>query len=154
HRSTCFLRLLPWQRCQHRPPAGAPGASRYWLSGVILRFRLKKRPQIGLENLAIVIFWQCSDETIALRALEPGDIVKAKPVEVGSRNGRAAAYHHKGDGLLAPIGMRAAHHGRLRHGGMGEQNLLDLARIDVGAARDDHVLGAVLDGEESGSVDG
>src|SRR5437016_6098135 len=36
---------------------------------------------------------------------------------------------------------------------MLQQHFLDLARVDVGAARDDQVLRAVLDGEESFGVE-
>ncbi len=47
------------------------------------------------------------------------------------------------DHHLTPFGVRGADDARLPHGGMLEQHLLHFAGIDVGAAADHHVLGAV-----------
>ena len=52
---------------------------------------------------------------------------------------------HVGHHHLAPFAVRPADDGNLAHRAVGEQHLLDLARIDVGTARDDQVLGAVLE---------
>jgi hypothetical protein len=100
-----------------------------------------------LRDLAVVVLGQGLDEAISLRALEAGDVVEAQAIERGGRDIGALAPHHEGDDLLAPVGMGPADHRRLQHAGVRQQHLLDLARVDVGPARDDHVLGAILDGE-------
>src|SRR5262249_41056325 len=48
---------------------------------------------------------------------------------------------------LAPLAVGPADYGNLAHARVREQNLLDLARIDIGAAGDHHVLGAVFERE-------
>src|SRR5260370_3261284 len=51
--------------------------------------------------------------------------------------------HNEGDDLLAPLGVCGADNARLGDARIEQQqHLLDLARIDVGAAADDEVLGA------------
>src|SRR6266700_7583103 len=104
---------------------------------------LKQLPELRLENLAVVVLGQRLDELVVLGPLEARDIVEAELIELGGRQGLAAACHYEGHDLLAPFGMRAAHHRAFGDGGMEVQHVLDLARIDVGAAGDDHVLGAV-----------
>src|SRR3984893_17791268 len=64
----------------------------------------------------------------------------------------APGRHDKGHDLLAPLAMRAPHHRNLDEVGMAQQYLLDLARIDVAAAADDHVLRAVAQGQKAGFV--
>ncbi len=54
-----------------------------------------------------------------------------------------AANDDAGDDLLAPVGVSAADHRRLRHVRMQQQRLLHFARIDVRSAADDEVLRAV-----------
>ena len=83
------------------------------------------------------------DEHVFLRPLEAGDAVEAERIEL-------AAFGFSddvGDHDLAPIRVRPADHRDFAHARMLEQHLLDLAWIDVGAARDDDVLGAVLERE-------
>ena len=60
------------------------------------------------------------------------------------RLGTFARHDHGGDGL-APFVVGHADHGDHRDIGMLRQHILDLARKDVEAARDDHVLLAVED---------
>ncbi len=60
--------------------------------------------------------------------------------------GRGIAQHHHGHAGLAPALVGAAHHGALRHPGVLGQQLLDLGRVDVLPAGDDHVLGAAHHG--------
>ena len=62
--------------------------------------------------------------------------------------------HHEGHHFLAPVGVAPADHRHLEHRRVQQQRLLDLARVDVGAARDDHVLGAVLEREETVGIEG
>ena len=54
-----------------------------------------------------------------------------------------------GNAGLAPGGVRHAENGCFGNGRMREDLLLDLARIDVGAARDVHVGGAAGDVDEA-----
>jgi hypothetical protein len=55
----------------------------------------------------------------------------------------------EGDDLLAPLGARPPDHRHLGDRRVLQQHFLDLARIDVAAAADDHVLGAVLQRQEA-----
>src|SRR5207247_11011058 len=69
--------------------------------------------------------------------------VEAKPVELA---GRRIADDVRDD-HLAPFAVRASDHRDFAHAGVPEQHLLDFARIDVGAAADDDVLGSILERE-------
>src|SRR5580692_9576222 len=104
--------------------------------------------QFGLQHLAVIVFRQRLDIAVPPGPLEPGDVVEAEPVERGILHGRTRARDDKGDDLLAPFRMRPADHRRLDDIGMAQQNLLDLARIDVAAAADDHVLRPVAQRDE------
>src|SRR2546429_30459 len=95
--------------------------------------------QLGFQDLAVIVLRQRVDEDVILRPLEAGDVREAERIE---RLARRAA-HHIGDDALAPLAVGAADHGCLAHVRVLEQHLLDLARIDVGAARDDEILRAV-----------
>src|SRR5262249_52451199 len=81
------------------------------------------------------------DEHIGLGTLKAGNGVEAKLVEFA---GRCVA-DDVGNDNLPPFVVRAADDGDLAHARVLEQYLLDLARIDVGAAADDDVLGSVLE---------
>src|SRR5256885_7701499 len=111
-------------------------------TGLLLSFRVQFA-QLGLENLPVIVLWQRLDEDIVLRPLEARDLGQAKRVEFAERH----ITHHIGDDDLAPFGMRPPDHRGFAHIGVLEQHLLDLARINVGAARNDHVLGTVLQGQ-------
>jgi hypothetical protein len=56
---------------------------------------------------------------------------------------------HEGDGRFPPLLGRHTHNGTIFDGGMGLQHLFDIDGIDVEAARNDHVLGAVEQGQEA-----
>src|SRR6266536_1587932 len=105
-------------------------------------FRIE-RAQLGLEDLAVVVLRQALDEHVILRPLEARDRTKAQGIEFRAVGGPS----HIGDDDLAPFRIRPADHRGLAHVLVLEQHFLDLARIDVGAAGDDHVLGAVLERE-------
>src|SRR5579884_2165271 len=105
--------------------------------------------QLGLQHLAVIVLRQRLDEAVAARPLEAGDVVEAEPVELGLAHRGAGPGDDESDDLLAPFGMRAADHRGLGEAGMAQQHLLDLARVDVAAARDDHVLRAVAQGQEA-----
>src|SRR3546814_1637988 len=56
---------------------------------------------------------------------------------------------------FAPFRVRRGHHGRLGDGGMRGEHILDLDRIDILAARDEHLLPAAGDvGEAIGVAAG
>ena len=55
---------------------------------------------------------------------------------------------HDGAHLLAQCRIGDADHGAVGHGGVLEQRRLDLHRVDVLAAPDDHVLGPIDDVDE------
>src|ERR1700738_4719093 len=104
--------------------------------------------QLGLEDLAVIIFGQRVDKTVMPRALEARDGVETQPIEFFGRDSRSWAGDDKGDDLLAPFGGRAADAGDFDAVRMAQQHFLDLAWIDVAAAADDHVLGAVAQGQK------
>ena len=58
------------------------------------------------------------------------------------RRGAGLELDHRGQ-AFAPVGVGHADHGAVLHRGVAPDHLLDLARVDVEAARDDHVLLAV-----------
>ena len=64
----------------------------------------------------------------------------SRVVELGLSGGRRGVPHHEGDDGLAPFLISAADDARFAHRRMRQQRFLDLAGIDVGPARDDHVL--------------
>ena len=76
-----------------------------------------------------------------LGPLEAGHVVQARGVQLDGRDRLAG--HHKSHHHLAPFGIGPANHRHLADLRMGQQHLFDLARVDVGAAADDQVLGAV-----------
>src|SRR5918996_813906 len=115
--------------------------------------RRQQVAQSGLEYLAVVVLGQRVDEAVVLGPLEAGDMGKAVGIEIGGSPLRAGRCPDKCDHRLAPLGVRLADHRHLGDRRMAQQHLLDLARVDVGAARDDQVLGAVAQREEAVRVD-
>src|SRR6202000_262600 len=73
-----------------------------------------------------------------LRHLVPG---QPFPAELGQLfiSGGALDPDHRGD-LLAPVVVGDADHRRVDHRRVGDQDLLDLPRVDVLPAADDHLL--------------
>src|SRR6202521_3322439 len=67
--------------------------------------------------------------------------------------GRAGPGDDERDRRLAPLRRRPPHHRDVGHLGMGGQHGLEVARVDVEAARDDHVLLAVEQHEEAVGVE-
>src|SRR5689334_20110310 len=102
---------------------------------------LEKLAQLRLQHLAVVVLRQRLDEPIFPGALEAGDVLQAQPVELFPGDGFAR--DDESDDLLSPFRVRPADHRAFGDGRMAEQHFLDLARIDVRAAGDDHVLRAV-----------
>ena len=101
-----------------------------------------------------MVLGQGIDAHVAPWALEAGDVAEAETIEGGVIDAPALALDDEGHDLLAPLGVGAADHRRLQHRLVAEQHLLDLARIDVAAAADDHVPDAVLQRDEPGGVEG
>src|SRR4051795_8372263 len=79
-----------------------------------------------------------------------GVLVRSHPflgpfAELVGGGGRAGLQHHRGPHLLAELRVRDADADHLRDGGVLVEGLFDLARIDVVATADDHLLLAVDD---------
>src|SRR4029077_1548162 len=137
-----------------RGPANSPATSPARHSGTFICVSRGARrrksvlaqqlPQLGLQYLAVVVLRQGVDEAVVPRPLETCDVLEAERVELGLADGGAGAGDDEGDDLLARIRVRAADDRPLGDRGMAQHHLLDLARIDVGAAGDDQVLGAIL----------
>ncbi len=117
---------------------------RWPLAHAALLFLPERRPQLALENLAGAGQRQrlLADVDTA-RALVAGDQGLGELDQFAGRDLRAALGHHHGMHLLAPVLMRDADHGALRHRGMAGDGVLDLDRVDVLAAGNDHVLDPV-----------
>src|SRR3954462_4377307 len=96
--------------------------------------------QFGLQDLAVIVLRECVDEHVILRPLEARDFAEAQLVELA----RLHVADHIGDDDLPPFGGRPADDRSFAHTSVLEQHLLDLTRINVRAARDDHVLGAIF----------
>jgi len=113
---------------------------------------LQELSQVGLEDLAVAVLGEALDEPVVAWPLVARDVVEAEGVKVTWRDACFRARHDERNDLLPPFGMLAADHSAFKHHRMGEQNLLQLSGVDVGAARDDQVLGAILEGEEAFTI--
>src|SRR5690606_14772981 len=93
------------------------------------------------------------DEDYLARLLVGSDLL-GDPGDQGLRVLRRAGTqrHHRDDGL-DPFVVGQSDHRALAHRLVGEQGVLDFARVDVVAAADDHVRAAVLQVEEAFSVE-
>src|SRR5437879_4941180 len=96
--------------------------------------------EIGLLYLSVIVLRQRVEEHVVLRPFEARDFGEAQRVELSGTD----VTDHVGDHDLAPLGMRAPDDGRFAHGGVAQQHLFHLARIDVRATRNDQILGAVF----------
>ena len=100
--------------------------------------------QFPLDDLAVVVGRQGVDESVVLGPLEPGDVVEARLVESLDRwRGGAIDGHYESHHRLAPLRVGPADDCDGPHAGVAEHRLFDLAGVDVHAAADDEVLGAV-----------
>src|SRR5262249_31127021 len=84
-----------------------------------------------------------ADERDRARPLVAGDAVAAPRDDLVLARGAALVQHQDRMHPLAPLGVRQAYHGHLLHLVVRAEQVLDLGRIDVFAARDDHVALAV-----------
>jgi len=57
----------------------------------------------------------------------------------------AGMTHDKGDHRLTPFRVGGAHYRHFFYGGMGQQRFFHFTRVDIGAAANDNVFGAVLE---------
>src|SRR5205823_8817 len=116
------------------------------------RFGLKQPSRLEfiadqpLRNLAVAGFRQRLPEEETLRHLVARHLRREKRGEFRfAHRSRTLARDADGNADLAPERVGHAEHRHLADRGMGENLLLDLAGIDVGAARDVHVGGAAGD---------
>ena len=107
-----------------------------------------------LRILPVGPFGKLVDEPDLARVLVGGDLVLDELAQLfGARLG-AVLERDRGADLLAVLVVGHAEHRGLAHGRVLVEDLLDLARVDVVAAADDHVLLAVDDEEVAVLVDG
>src|SRR5436305_6356661 len=124
------------------PTINATLSLRRLATGPLLSLRVELA-QFGLQYLAVIVLRECVDEHVILGPLEARDFTEAQLIELA----RLHVADHIGDDDLTPFGMGPADDRSLAHTSVLEQHFLDLARVDVRAARDDHVLGAILQRE-------
>ena len=74
---------------------------------------------------------------------------RQKAITSSAVSGRAGAGLDRGVHALAPLGSGTPKTAASSHAGMTVQDVLDLGRVDVDAARDDHVALAVADVDEA-----
>ncbi len=110
------------------------------------RRALRPFAQFRLEDLAVIVLRQAIDEAVFLRPLEARRCREAELLEAAHRAPDPAGAPRKRP-RARPLRIRHTDDGNFRDGVMQRQDLLHLARIDVAAAGDDHVLGAVLERE-------
>src|SRR6478736_5085551 len=101
--------------------------------------------QLLLVDLPVEQARQRIEEIDAARFLVARDQIAAVLDELVLAGRAGRPQHDAGLDRLPPAAVRHADDGRLQHRRMRQQRLLDFARIDVFAARDDHVLLAVDD---------
>ncbi len=97
--------------------------------------------QRRLEHLAGGVARQLVDDLDARRALEVGQPLPGEGDQLGGRD--LAVAGDGGDDRLAPALVGQPEDGHLADGRVAHEDLLDLDRVDVLAAGDDHVLLAV-----------
>ena len=130
-----------WRQGGHCGPAlrAASGAPRRGASGV-------GSPQCDLVGLVGRGLGQLLARTATGPAICSGPAVRGNAPAVVSASGcGAGTQHHMGHQYFAAVGIGPADHRCVDDVGVREQHLLDLARVDVVAADDHHVLLAIAD---------
>src|SRR5947199_6331634 len=138
------------ERCPCKPPFVAAIATRP------LPFRLDRAhfAQRHLQHLAGVVLRKLGKEYISARTLEPSDAIDAVDVQRALEciavifRRHVASRNHARDNFFAPLIMPPSDHSHFGDVRVSQQRLLHLARIDIGAAADDQILGAVLECQE------
>src|SRR3954464_12781826 len=108
---------------------------------------------VALEDLARWALGQLVEEPQPARVLVGGHALLDEVAHVVLGRVLTVLEHHRGADLLPHLLVGHRDHGGLGHGGVLVEDLLDLARVDVVAAADDHVLLAVDDEEVAVLVD-
>src|SRR5829696_7900146 len=144
------------------PRSAAGGAasarpSELWRSRVEVAAILAPNPlgdlDLALEDLARRALGQLVGEPQPARVLVGGDALLDEVAHVVLTRVRALLEHDRRADLLAHLLVGHRHDRGLGDGGVLVEHLLDLARVDVVAAADDHVLLAVDDEEVAVLVD-
>src|SRR4051794_14197665 len=108
---------------------------------------------VALEDLARGALGQLVEEPHAARVLVRRDALLDEIAHVVLARVLAVLEHDRGADLLPHLLVGHSDHGGLGDGGVLVEDLLDLARVDVVAPADDHVLLAVDDEEVAVLVD-
>src|SRR5580704_6822725 len=137
-----------------RPAGSARGAAGGRRGGapagrIALPGRRLSVPELGLEDLAGGPLGELGAEPDFARVLVGSEALPAVRDDLLLVQADACVQHDDGDDLLAEPVVWLADDGRLADAGVGEQDLLDLSRIQVVTAADDQVLGAVDDEVEA-----
>ena len=130
--------------------AKSPAAANEPLPPPSTAMRIRRDPvsrSTEMLHLAHRVARQASTNTYSRGTLKRASCVSRCASSARASHRRAGAPHHIGDRHLLPFRIGAADHGGFGDAGMRDQHALDLGRIDVLAARDDHVLLAVVDEE-------
>src|SRR3954471_13202435 len=93
------------------------------------------------------------DKAVFARPLEARDVIETEAIQRRLFDLGAGLRDDEGYDLLTPVRMRSSDDGSLDQIGMTQQPLFDLARVDVAASRDDHVLRAVAQRQEAVFID-
>ena len=105
--------------------------------------------ELIFQNLARRVARQRLHDLEALRQLVVGNGRFGEGVELLERQRSAGFERRDRDDPLAPLVVRLTDQADFGDRRMAHELALDLGRIDVLAARDDHVLDAIADGEEA-----
>src|SRR5207244_11606128 len=103
----------------------------------------------ALDELAGGVAREVGVEGDLPRRLVVGEVAAAEFHHLGRRHRRTGAGLHGRVHALTPLGVGDAEHGGVLDGGVPVQHVLDLGRLDVDAARDDHVALAIADVDEA-----
>src|ERR1041384_1002496 len=106
---------------------------------------LAPRAQLALEDLAGRVARQLGDERDPPRPLEVGQAGAAELDDLGLGDGVAVAHDDECVQRLAPLRVGHADHRGVDDRGVAVEEVLDLARVDVDAAGDHHVVLARLE---------
>src|SRR5262249_39435186 len=127
------------------PPSGHGPCGRLLPLHVAIASNPVRLAQLALENLAVRVLRQLRKELHRRRLLVRREPQAAVLDDVCLRSLRRRPEDHQGLDGLAPLLVRYTDDSHLLDGWVRADDLLDLARVDVGAAGDDHVFLAVSD---------
>ena len=122
-----------------------PPLSRRWVSRPALPARPRRCPQLAFEQLARTGAREFRHEGHRAGTLVPGQVITGVPDHVRLGQRRPGRGHDGGMHLLTPFVRGDAEDRDVENARMLFQGGLDLGRVDVHAAGDDHVGLAVAD---------